>query len=397
MVRSVALFALSLCMITSVHAQDGKNQDTTNTAFGKGLINVVGEDSTWYAKMAFRFQTRYEGTYVDLEEGSGENEYSDRFLVRRARIKGSGWATKSRRLKYKFEYDVHNGFVLDAVVKWAFDKNMNWELWFGQTKLPGNMERVISSQKLQFVDRSLLNSKFTLDRDAGVQLHGKQKFGDKFLVKEKFAYSQGEGLNQTGQSTGNGYTARLELFPLGKFKDAYVASNLKRHKEPKLMIAVTYDYNDNAVRTRGQKGSYIDSSMPTRDLQTIFADVHLKWDAFSWMVEYANRTATNGSPLIYGQVVEMGDIITLNDSYYTGQSLNTSLGYLLPSNWEVAARYTQVEPETATMNPDLTQYGFGVSRYIVGHNLKVQSDINLLQEEGSPDEIMFRLQTEFNF
>ena len=38
---------------------------------------------------------------------------------------------------------------------WHFAKN--WELWAGQTKLPGNVERVISSGDLQLVDRSLLN------------------------------------------------------------------------------------------------------------------------------------------------------------------------------------------------------------------------------------------------
>lgn len=381
----------------SSSAQDKKNQDTTYTAFGKGLINKVGEDSTWYAKVAFRFQTRYEGTYMDLPSGSDETPYTDRSFVRRARIKGSGWATKSRRLKYKFEYDVHNGFVLDAVIKWSFDKNKNWELWFGQTKLPGNMERVISSQKLQFVDRSLLNSRFTLDRDAGIQLHGKQKLGENFLVKEKFAISQGEGLNQTVESAGHGYTARLELFPFGAFKDAYVSSDLKRHDTPKLMLAATYDYNVDALRTRGHKGGYVTPSLPLRDLLTLFVDAHLKWKGMSLMAEYVDRTTADGTPIVKAFVEEDGATVTLSDTYYTGQALNLQLGYLMKCNWEVAGRFTQVTPESDTMIENMEQYGFAVSKYIVGHNLKIQSDINLLQENGSPDEIMFRLQTEFNF
>ncbi|NNK81032.1 MAG: porin, partial [Flavobacteriales bacterium] len=293
MLRSISTSVLAILLFAGSFAQNGTDQDTTNTPFGKGLFNKVAEDSTWYTKIAFRFQTQYEGIQIqELDEAP--SEFSDRFRVRRARIKGDGWATKSRRLKYKFEYDVHNGFVLDAVIKWVFDKNKNWELWFGQTKLPGNMERVISSQKLQFVDRSLLNSRFTLDRDAGVQLHGKQKVGDNFYIKEKFAFSQGEGLNQTGRSMGYGYTARLELFPLGKFKDAYVSSDLKRHENPKLMLAVTYDYNQDAVRDRGQMGSYLNEALPLRDLQTLMADLHLKYQGLSWMVEFANKTTAEG-------------------------------------------------------------------------------------------------------
>ena len=56
---------------------------------------------------------------------------------------------------------------MDAVLKNHI--NENWSLWFGQTKLPGNRERVYSSQELQFVDRSLVNARFNLDRDVGVQ------------------------------------------------------------------------------------------------------------------------------------------------------------------------------------------------------------------------------------
>ena len=51
---------------------------------------------------------------------------------------------------------------------WNFHEN--FELWVGQTKLPGNRERVISSANLQQVDRSLLNSRFNIDRDFGFQL-----------------------------------------------------------------------------------------------------------------------------------------------------------------------------------------------------------------------------------
>lgn len=372
-------------------------QDETSSKFGKGLINVMGKDSSWSAKVAFRFQTRYEGTYYLVDDTSWTGpEFTDRMFVRRARIKGSGYAF-SPKVRYKFEYDVHNGFVLDAVIKWNFAGN--WDLWFGQTKLPGNIERVFSSQKLQMVDRSMLNSKFTLDRDAGIQLRHHFTLGEKFLVREKFALSQGEGLNQTGQSSGNGYTARIELLPFGKFasKGDYFASDLKREEHPKLMLSGTYDYNVDALRTRGQKGDYVVAG--PRDLQTIFADVHFKYNGFSFFGEYVTRSTTDGSPVIDGAWDAVsGEIIDVNETYYTGSAINASLGYLFKSNWEVAARYTTVTPESVTMIDPISQYTFGISRYVVGHNLKIQGDISLTQEDNNPnDEVLFRLQTEFNF
>ena len=364
-------------------------QDITNNRFGKGLINVMSKDSSWATKVAFRFQTRYEGTY-----DFSDTTFSDKAFVRRARIKGSGFAF-SPRLKYKFEYDVHNGFVLDAVIKWNFAGN--WTVWFGQTKLPGNIERVFSSQKLQLVDRSLLNSRFTLDRDAGAQLRHHFTIGENFLVREIFAISQGEGLNQTASSSGHGYTGRIELLPFGKFtkKGDYFASDLKREKTPKLMLSATYDYNQNAMRSRGQKGDYIQGDL--RDLETIFVDAHFKIKGFSFFGEYVTRRSTTGSAVVDALYNLNGEIIDVNESYYTGSAINLQMGYLMKNNWEVAGRFTQVTPEAITLNNNINQYTLGFSRYVVGHNLKVQGDVSLSQEATKNNVVLFRLQTEFNF
>ena len=385
------LFILLFICLTTVFSIA---QDITKNRFGKGLINVMAQDSSWTSKVAFRFQTRYEGLY-DYSDSS----FTDRAFVRRARIKGSGYAF-SPRLKYKFEYDVHNGFVLDAVIKWNFAGN--WTVWFGQTKLPGNIERVFSSQKLQLVDRSLLNSKFTLDRDAGGQLRHHFKIGNTFLVREIFAFSQGEGLNQKPQSSGHGYTGRIELLPFGKFnkKGDYFATDLKREQTPKLMLSATYDYNQKAMRTRGQMGDYISDNFigELSDLESIFIDAHFKLKGFSFFGEYVNKVTRNGSAVLDGTFDDvLGEWTTVDLSYYTGSAINLQMGYLMKNNWEIAGRYTQVTPEKITLNNNINQYTLGFSRYVVGHNLKVQGDVSLTQEATKENKLMFRLQTEFNF
>ena len=63
----------------------------------------------------------------------------------------------------------------------------------------------------------------------------------------------------------------------------------------------------------------------------------------------------------------------------------------------MAYRYTRVIPEAITLNNHMKQYTFGFSKYIVGHNLKLQSDISYTREGNLDDIIIFRLQTEFNF
>ena len=52
--------------------------------------------------------------------------------------------------------------IRDAVV--IYRPNKNWNFGFGQTKLPGNRQRVNSSGALQLTDRTINNAKFTLDR-----------------------------------------------------------------------------------------------------------------------------------------------------------------------------------------------------------------------------------------
>jgi hypothetical protein len=373
-----------LLFIASVYS--ASSQDITNNRFGKGLINVFAKDSSWSSKVAFRYQTRYEGNY-DLVD----SDYTGRAFVRRARIKGNGFAF-SPKITYKFEYDVANGYVLDAVVKWNFTGN--WTVWFGQTKLPGNIERVFSSQKLQLVDRSLLNSKFTLDRDAGAQLRHHFKLGNTFLVREIFAVSQGEGLNDKSKSTGNGYTGRIELLPFGNFtkKGDYFAADLKREKTPKLMLSATYDFNQNAMLSRGQKGDYLIGDL--ENLQTLFIDAHFKYQGFSFFGEYVDRKTSDGSPLLENSFVD-GE--SIDECYYTGESINLQLGYLMKNNWEIAGRYTNVNANDLYDNNDLNQYTIGFSKYVVGHNLKVQTDFSYSTEQGENDKLLFRLQTEFNF
>ena len=67
----------------------------------------------------------------------------------------------------------------------------------------------------------------------------------------------------------------------------------------------------------------------------------------------------------------------------------------MSNNWEISGRYTTVNAND--YNNDLNQYTIGFSKYVVGHNLKVQTDFSYTTEKGQNDQLLFRLQTEFNF
>ena len=398
MLQNVVILSCMLAFL-SINAQE-----TNAPKFGKGLFNLVGKDSTFTMKVGLRFQTLATSQW-DASNGLSNPESS--MMIRRSRLKFDGWAF-SPKLKYKLELGLSNRdqsgaseytsnaprYILDAVLKWNFSGN--FVLWVGQTKLPGNRERVISSANLQQVDRSLLNSRFNIDRDIGMQLRHHFNLSDTFIVKEIFSIAQGEGRNITkGNVGGHQYTTRVELLPFGNFasKGDYKGSDLKFEEKPKLALGVAYDFNNNASKTRSNQGSYMlnDTGFYSTNISTLFLDAMYKHKGFSFMAEYADRNAKD--PL-----VKNSDGTLTGDEVQVGNGLNLQTGYLLSKTVEVSARYTNI-----TLDKNITgkgaenQYTLGLSKYIAGHSLKVQTDLSYTDIGFNTNELLFRLQVDIHF
>ena len=381
-------------------------QEISDTKFGNGMINFIAKDSSFSVKFAPRVQSRYQSEWS--YNGEDYDPADINFSVRRARLKFGGFAF-SPKLKYKIELGLSNRdisganiynrntprYILDAVVMWNFHEN--FELWAGQTKLPGNIERVVSSANLQLIDRSLLNSKFNIDRDIGIQLRHKLRLGGNWIIKEKFSISQGEGRNITeGNIGGLQYTSRLELLPFGEFssKGDYSQGDLKREKSIKAMFGFTYDINENAVKSRSNMGSYLIQSsggLFETDITTIFLDGVIKYNGFALTGEYANRDADQIEALEEDGRTKTGAVVG------AGSASNIQGSYLFKNNFEITARYTNINFKEITRLSDLKQITFGVSKYVVGHSLKIQADISLLNASGIKDNVLFRTGFDLHF
>jgi len=401
-----------LVITTLISISSVFSQNTINDKFGKGF-NFTAKDSSFSMRAAMRFQTLYIVESPIVNDEIDFDQSSSNFLIRRSRLKFDGFAYTTK-LEYKIELGLSNrdisnissetrntpGIVMDALLKWEFAKN--FELWLGQTKLPSNRERVISSAALQLVDRSIVNSAYNIDRDIGFQLRHKTEVG-KMIFKEIFAFSQGEGRNVTeGNLGGYDYTGRIEWLPMGEFasKGDYVGSAIKREEKPKLALGLTYDYNDRAAKERGQLGGYVKDKVSVSEddyhsLYSVMADLMFKYQGWSVMAEYVDKDATNGSVL--------KDTLGNSFTYRTGMGLNIQSGYMFKNNVEIAARYSVVEPRKDTKRADVRQYTLGVSKFFVGHDLKVQTDVSYTEQKAQGgavyygDEVMFRLQVDLHF
>lgn len=350
-------------------------------------IKFQPEDGTALIKFSFRSQNLF--SYSNNFDGDDQDM---RAMVRRMRLKFGGFLFDPK-YEYKLELgfsnrDIGNGrdevqvnnaskMILDAVFKYHITDKQ--QLWFGQTKLPGNRERVISSMALQFVDRSNVNSKFNIDRDVGVQYRLSSALGA-MPISIAAAVTAGEGRNITVNNSGGlSYTGRAEFYPLGKFekKGDYFNADLLREQQPKLAIGATYCFNEQTNRSQGQLGSFVTDSneMVFNDLTTYFVDMMFKYKGWSVMSEYANR--------------EIAEQVA---GYSYGSGISGQVGYLFDNNMEVAARYTSVDLATeGNAAQNTTEYTLCLSNYIIAHKLKWQTDFSLF----SDDEFRFRFQVEF--
>lgn len=388
----IFLYVLTLLLVTLGFPFSSYSQPHVNAGLGKGL-QITAADSSFSLKFSPRFQVQYEGNL-----NTSNNDWKEKLIIRRARFKFEGFAY-SPSLEYKLELAVSNrdvgrgqaqnnyagNILLEALIKWHFHKN--FALWAGQTKLPGNRGNVTSSQKLQFVDRSLMNAYFNLDRDIGIQL--RHQFAiQKAVFKQIAAVSIGEGKNVTANNSGGrDYTFRIEALPFGEFGGGndYAGADLARTIRPKLAIGVTYDLNKGASREGGQTGNFMDLN---KDLHTIFIDGILKYKGSSLMMEYAFKTTPDDDAVI---IDEHGKVL---QSYNTGKGINLQGGYLFKNNYEIAGRYSQVSPAVETQKNRREEFTLALSKYISGHNIKVQSDFSLVQEATKDNHLRFRLQLE---
>ena len=312
-----------------------------NIEVGKG-VTFMPKDESWKMTLRFRMQNMI-GLQLDEDFSLDRTEAQ----VKRLRLRFDGYIF-SPHLTYTIQlgftpYDAkllpndNMNIVRDAIVYYV--PSARWNIGFGQTKIKANRARVNSSSALQFVDRSIVNSEFNLDRDFGFFGEYNTKLFSDFNVGFKGAVTSGDGRNfQAATKSGFAYTGRVELFPLGRFK-AYgdvFEGDFEREDTPKFLVAGAYSFNDRTKRLKGETGDIIIDSQ-TRNLGSYFVDFIFKYSGFAFYADYMGRTCDK--PFIYDNEGEFAQYI------FTGSGLNTQTSYLFRSNWEVAARNSIIFPD----------------------------------------------------
>ena len=371
MKKTIMYFLFTLTP-AAVFAQDLSEISESKSYFKDG-INFEHKPSNFKTRFRFRMQNRFTYETEDTEDLSAK--VVD-FNVRRFRLRLEG-NVYDPRLLYRVQLSFTRGdmdydrtkypnVLRDAVVGWKLSDYTT--LWYGQTKLPGNRQRIISSGSQEFVDRSLLNATFNIDRDIGAQVH--HRIGDDRPAWIKLAISNGEGRATDNKDNGLAYTSRVEWLPLGQFKNDgdFFEADLERETTPKLALGAAYSVNKKTTRPGGQLGTQYTTPDLNQDMETWFADAFFKYRGFSWSTEFAKRWADD--PVFLDG--------TSTVAIYKGEGINTQMGYVFDNNIEPAIRFTKIwaDPETLAKENDRNQYTLALSKYINKHTVKVQTDVS---------------------
>lgn len=379
------LFTVSLFFCILTHSESNSQISLDNG------MNIIASDSSFSMKFGLLLQPRFEILdSINNDDAQGSSTDANA-LLRRVRFRFEGF-TGTPRLTYFFQLGVTNydmesikdadgeitGIIYDAYLDWEFIDRT--KLRAGQAKLPGCLSRLMSFGGLNFLERSNAESQFNTYRDIGIQLLDEWNISD-FTVREMFAFTHGEGVNQKSFLDGGyAYSGRVELYPFGLFSKSGEQYEMDKAKEktPKFMLGAAVFFDDEAHRERGVLGKAL---YGTRDITSYFADFLFIYSGFAMQGEYYKRQAPN-------PITANGDG---KQSYvYAGQGFGGQLSYMITDDMVLAFRYSFVKPDDEILKNtgNRTDYSFGFTKFIFGNKVKLQSDFSYFEQEFFEKETM---------
>ena len=301
--------------------------------------------------MGARLQLRL--TYDNPDEGDNIGS----FTIRRGRLSlgGSAW----EHFRYAMQLELSGGSVniIDANISHQFSPMAT--LRVGQAKAFFGRQQLNSSGNLHFVDRTIVDGRFSGQRQNGIALHG-QNEGRTF--EYGIGIHNGNGINRANDNDSYMIAGRAVLTPLGAYAPAESAFDYP--DSPRLAIGVG--------GLRNTTGTGADET----DIIRLNVETAFKLQGFNLTAE------------LYWE-----------DSEPTGQESVQTLGWyvqpglLFPNRRnELAARYAVISPDTPT-NTDQIEAGVAFSHYWAQHRAKLQADLRQIQNKATDTkDLQFRLQ-----
>ena len=226
--------------------------------------------------------------------------------------------------------------------------------------------------------------------------------------------TSGDGVNSFGANSidvdkgGLKYGGRIDLLPLGKFKegnDGYIA-DLKHEDKLKVLIGTAYSYNIGASSKVGE-GHYIskpdavkqvtnasnfaftfyDSTGKEKhpDYRKWYGDILIKYKGFSFLGEYVSSSALSLEGTFINSTATVPLFMTEISNYLAlGNGYNIQGGYVSKSGLSLDFKYEKLTKEFNKASSILSNQDaitVGITKYLKGNNLKIQSSVSTRNNE----------------
>ena len=391
--------------------------------WGKKGFTLETRDGLWKTAIQWRFQGRYTysrrtdpDSFSDFQDG-GEKEST--FELRRVRMKVGGHGYQPW-IKYYFEMDwqpTRNSSDSPSssgarLLDWRIDiSKFKWlQFRVGQWKINYNRERVDSSGKQQFVERSIVNSTFTIDRQVGAMVYGHLAPGTLLDSRYYAGVWNGSGRGEANDDANMMYMGRFQWNFLGRDLK-WQQSDIKYHQQPAgsaafaayTTIGKCTRWSSSGCGTLGfpnSAGNNFTSDSNASDgqyrVQGMMQEFAFKWRGLSIQQEYhwkeVKDEQTEGAP---------GHKTNLMGSYAQIGYFPHYLIPVVPKPLEIAFRYAFVDPNVSAKNDKLSAYTTAINWFFAGHRNKLTIDgtwFTLAQPRGKDEnEQQIRLQWDVSF
>ncbi len=371
-------------------------------------------DGNWQTNLQWRAQFRLTYPFVgdprQVPDFNRDN-YSTTFEVRRLRMKIGGFGYRPW-LKYYFELDLEPSRDVDDSEPSSSARLLDWRvdvarfekvgLRIGQWKIDYTRERVESSSRQEFVERSIVNRIFTIDRQVGLQLRGRLFNGTPADFRYYAGVFTGEGRGVTNDDNNLLYAGRVQWNMLGR--DVPLSqTDVQRTPKPAAALGVGSAYNIGRCTRWSSSGcGNLDGFEPPEDaaegqykIKQVGQDFAFRWQGFAIQQEFQWKNIDD----------------RVNDRDYNLWGAYAQVGYFFSGLWdwfprplEFAYRYGWVkEPNESDLSVDNKRQEFTAAAnwFFFGHNNKLTLDYSYLTLDdpinGDPTANRVRFQWDISF
>ena len=362
-------------------AKGSKSGIPAGISYGKNGFEFRTDNDKFSLAILNRVQARYAEPFDSdprTLEDLDRNENS--FMIRRARTKLTGHAYVPW-LKYYLQYDWSQPVLRDLSL--TIDKYKWAQVRVGRGKVSYNNERVTSSGSQQFVNRSIVNDIFTVDRQQGIEVKGNLFPGTWHDLTYYAGAFTGLGVGERNNDDGNMmYSGRLQWNALGG-EMKFSQSDLDISEQPALNISFAAntnqskctafetassscrDINDLSKQSTAKAGQY--------KIDQMLEEVHFKWKGFSLLQELHSKkikdTLNNDEETkLLGGFVQAG--------YFPH-----AMTKFIPPGVELAGRYAFVDMDTDRDDDQQTELSAVINYFMEGHSNKLSLQLSRLTVE----------------